>query len=323
MSVINTLKITFKSVTFATGLTLGIVSSHLLVTEAQAQSTVASTQVTQQNGEFQVRNLYVKKIANPQAKGAPIIFIPGLSSGAYVWEESVKRLQANHEIYLITLAGFHGRPVAEGATLASSKEALVELIQSQKIDRPYLVGHSLGSALSIWFAQQHSGLIRGVFGVDGLPVFPGTENVPAAQRPAMAANARQSMVSLNKETFAQQQTQYMRFMGVLNEQLADQIGAESAKSDPATVANFMGELLAMDMRADLPAITVPVAIISPYHAPDFARANISFEAKNDYYRRLMQGTPQLEVIGIDQARHFPMYDQAEQFNSHLVKFVSH
>ncbi len=272
--------------------------------------------------QLQVGSMYVEKYANPTAKGAPVIFIPGLSSGAYVWDEAVKRLRQDHELYVVTLAGFHGRPAVAGAKLATAKESLLKLIQDEHIAKPVIVGHSLGSALAIWFAQSHSDLIRGVFGVDGLPVFPGTENMTPEQRNAMAEGGRAQFTNADQATFAAQQAQYMRFVGVIDEKVADRLGTESAKSHPASVGNYMAELLKMDMRKDLPAISVPVAIVSPYYAPDFARANMSAETKHAYYRTLMQGTPQLSIIPINDARHFPMYDQAELFHDELTRFIN-
>lgn len=283
-----------------------------------ATATTSATNVTQ----LQLGSLHVKKYANPNAKGAPVIFIPGLSSGAYVWDEAVKRLSPDHALYVVTLAGFHGRPAMAGATLATAKESLLKLIQDEHIDKPVLVGHSLGSALAIWFAQSHSDLIRGVFGVDGLPVFPGTENMTAEQRNAMAEGGRAQFAHADQATFSAQQTQYMRFMGVIDEKIADKLAVESAKSHPAAVGDYMADLLKMDIRKDLPAISVPVAIVSPYYAPDFVRANMSADTKHAYYRTLMQGTPQLSIIPINDSRHFPMYDQSSLFHEQLAQFIN-
>lgn len=285
--------------------------------KATAATSVSSANISQ----LQIGSMYVEKRANSQAKGAPVILIPGLSSGAYVWDEAVKRLSQDHELYVVTLAGFHGRPALAGAKLATAKESLLKLIQDERIEKPVLVGHSLGSALSVWFAQSHSGLIRGVFGVDGLPVFPGTENMTTEQRNAMAEGGRAQFAHADHATFSAQQTQYMRFMGVIDEKVADQLATESAKSDPVSVGDYMAELLKMDMRKDLPAISVPVAVVSPYYAPDFARANMSADTKHAYYRSLMQGTPQLSIVPINNSRHFPMYDQATQFHDELVRFI--
>lgn len=271
--------------------------------------------------QFQVGSMYVEKYANANAKGTPIILIPGLSSGGYVWDDTVKHLKKDHELYVITLAGFNGKPAISGPKLAKAKDSLLELIQTQKINKPVLVGHSMGSALSIWFAQTHSNLISGVFGVDGLPVFPRSESMSLEQRSTVASNLQVQMGSADQKSYAQQQVQYMRTMGVVDLQLADKIGALSAQSDPVATAEYMADLFRLDLRKDLPAISVPLALVSPYYAPDFAAINVSAEAKHAYYEGLMKGTPKLRMVPIAGSRHFPMYDQPQVFQEKLAEFL--
>ncbi len=185
------------------------------------------------------------------------------------------------------------------------------MIVSRKLDKPVLVGHSLGAALSIGFAQQHSDLIRGVVAIDGLPVFPGTENTPSAQRPQVAAGVRASMAGASKELFALQQQQYMRGIGVTDMARADELAKLSARSDLGTVVDAMAELFALDLRPGLPNIKVPVLLIAPYFEPDSAQTGTTREMKTAYYTALMAGTPKLQVQSIAPARHFVMFDQPQ------------
>ena len=258
------------------------VATYQMAVAAPVTATAAVTKAEQ----FQVGSMYVEKYANANAKGAPIILIPGLSSGGYVWDDTVKHLQKNHELYVITLAGFNGKPAIDGPKLAKAKESLLELVQTQKIQKPVLVGHSMGSALSIWFAQTHSNLISGVFGVDGLPVFPRSENMSLEQRSTVASNLQVQMGSADQKSYAQQQVQYMRTMGVVDLQLADKIAALSAQSDPVATAEYMADLFRLDLRKDLPAISVPLALVSPYYAPDFAAMNGLRRSQTCLLRRL-------------------------------------
>src|SRR3546814_9828241 len=73
--------------------------------------------------------------------------------------------------------------------------SLLQLIEQLKIDKPVLVGHSLGGTLALRFAGEHPELISGVVAVDGLPIFPGMERVSAEQRKAMAAQMQRQMAA--------------------------------------------------------------------------------------------------------------------------------
>jgi pimeloyl-ACP methyl ester carboxylesterase len=298
-------------------LTKNIIKTLLVANIAFAS--VGFTQAQETNNKpFQVGSMQVVKHGN---KGTPIILIPGLASGGYIWDRTVTQLKEQHVLYVVTLAGFNGLPAMEGPKLAKAKASLLELIQTQKIDKPILVGHSLGAALSTWFAEDHSNLIRGVFAVDGLPVFPRTENVPSAQRSAMAQGMRAQLAGASKEVFAQQQLQYMRTTGVVDEKMAQTLGELSAKSDQAASAEYMADLIMMDIRSDLGKIKVPFTMISPYYAPDFAAVNISEEAKTAYYASLIPNLPQLKMVSISGSRHFPMVDQPVVFAEKLQQFL--
>ncbi len=273
------------------------------------------------SASFQVGSMYVEVRGNGAGKGAPIILIPGLSSGPYVWDATVKQLEKDHTLYLVTLAGFNGKAPMPGAMMEQARQSLLDLIRSKKIEQPILIGHSLGAILSIWFAEQNPALIRAVFAVDGLPVFPRTETMTAEQRQAMAQGVKAQMAAETPESFAVSQLQYMQNIGVINPALAKTLAQRSASSDRAAVAQYMSELLAMDIRKDLPAISVPVALVVPYNAPDMAAAGITEPAKAAYYASLLAGTPKLQVLSIKDARHFAMLDQPRVFAEKLAGFI--
>jgi len=101
-----------------------------------------------------------------------------------VLDETVARLKKDHVLYVVTLAGFEGVAPVQGRLLELAGDSLLQLIRTQHLDRPVLIGHSLGGTLSIQFAESHSDSISGVVAVDGLPIFPGTEGVPGWPRSA-------------------------------------------------------------------------------------------------------------------------------------------
>jgi pimeloyl-ACP methyl ester carboxylesterase len=243
-------------------------------------------------------------------RGRPLILVPGLGSGAWAWQDTVRQFSGEHVVYVVTLAGFDGRAAVAGNTLDNAQNSLRELIVSRKLAKPVLVGHSLGAALSIAFAEQHSDLIGGVVAVDGLPVFPGSENAPAAQRAQMAAGVKASMAAASKEMFALQQQQYMRGVGTTDMARADELAKLSARSDPATMIDAMSELFALDLRPGLPNIKVPAS-----------QAGMTRDAKTAYYTSLMAGTPKLEVVSIAPSRHFVMFDQPQMLNDALRAYL--
>lgn len=255
-------------------------------------------------------------------RGRPMILVPGLASGAWAWQGMVERLKGAHVLYVVTPAGFSGRPALPGDPVAATRQALKDLIVQRGIKAPVLVGHSLGATLSLALAQDEPGLVGGVVAIDGLPVFPGTELLPKDQRAHMAAGVAARTSGMAKPMFDAQQKSYMRTIGSIDMARADDMAVMTSASDPAAVTAYMTGILELDLRDKLPAITAPVLVIAPYYAPDAVQGNISMEEKVAYYQKLMAGTPKLKVIPVAPARHFAMIDQPDAVADAIRAFAS-
>jgi pimeloyl-ACP methyl ester carboxylesterase len=245
-------------------------------------------------------------------RGRPLVLVPGLASGAWAWQGLVSEFSREHVVYVVTLPGFDGRPAVAGNALDAARQSLIELISARRLDKPVLVGHSLGGILALAVAEEQPALVGGVVSIDGLPVFPGTEELPLAQRLQMAQGAKARVAGISAAAFGEQQQRYMRGIGVLDMDKADELARLSARSDPAAVGQYVADTLAVDLRPGLGKIGAPVLLLAPYFEADAAQRQISQQDTVDYYKRLMEGTPRLEVVSITPSRHFAMFDQPAQ-----------
>ncbi|MEO8999377.1 MAG: alpha/beta hydrolase [Rhodanobacter sp.] len=283
-------------------------SAAVLAHEAAAASTVGTLKV-ERHGDH----------------GRPVILIPGLQGGPWVWQQTIARLQKDHVVYAVTLAGFDGMPApSDGGNLFDRADAsLLQLIEQQKIVKPVLVGHSLGGTLALRFAGEHAGLISGVVAVDGLPIFPGMDRVSAEQRLAMAAQMRTTMAAVTPEQFQAQGLGYMQNIGVIDPQLAVRYAPMNARSDIKASAEYMADDLASDGRPGLKNASVPILEISPYNAPDFSHPPMimSEAQKTAYYQSLLANAPNAKVVSISPSRHYVMLDQPVKFQQVLDNFL--
>jgi pimeloyl-ACP methyl ester carboxylesterase len=272
---------------------------------------------------FEIDGVLVERHGKPASRGRPLILIPGLASGGWVWEETVRAFSADHAVYVLTLPGFDGRPAAGPTPFATAQAAVAKLIAQRRLDRPVLVGHSLGGTMALALAEAQPAAVGGVVAIDGLPVFPGTDNMDAAQRQAMAEGMKARMAATNAQAFAAQQQAYMRGIGVVDMGKADDLARLTGRSDPASVAQYMADDLKLDLRAGLKNIQGPVLLIAPWFDLDNAvqGQTITEAEKRDYYRGLMAGTPKLELAMVAPARHFAMIDQPQQVNDAIRKYL--
>ena len=254
-------------------------------------------------------------------RGRPLILIPGLASGSWVWQDAIRTLRDDHVLYVVTLPGFDGRAPVAGNQLEAVQASLRQLIASRKLVKPVLVGHSMGGTLSLAIAQQHPDLIGGVVSIDGLPVFPGTEDMPAEQRPALADGIMRRMSGLTPPAFASQQRQYMRSIGVVDMARADELAKLTARSDPAATVQYMAAIMAQDLRPGLGQIKAPVLVMAPFFELDANDPTAGLDKKVEYYAELMSGAPKVNVVGIPGARHFAMIDQPQRVTDAIRSFL--
>lgn len=265
--------------------------------------------------------------------GRAVILIPGLECGPWVWQRTIADLEKNHVVYAVTLAGFDGVPApapdAKAGTLLDRADAsLLQLIERKHIDKPVLVGHSIGGTLSLRFAGEHAKLLSGVVAVDGLPIYPGMDRVSVAQRQAIAAQAKAQLATMTPAQFKAAALPYMQHMGVIDPQLAARTAPLVGRSDAKATADYMAADMAADYRSGLKQTNVPILEISPYNAPDFAAAAamskqpvMSEAQKTAYYQGLLANAPEAKVVSISPSRHFVMLDQPVKFQQTLDGFL--
>jgi pimeloyl-ACP methyl ester carboxylesterase len=271
---------------------------------------------------FEVDGVLVEQYGTKAgSKGRPLVLIPGLASGGWVWQETVRAFSADHAVYVLTLPGFDGRPAAPANAFAAARAAVAKLIEQRRLDKPVIVGHSLGATMAIAVAEDKPAQVGGVVAIDGLPVMPGTETLPPNDRSRYAAGMKARLAGQSQAIFASQQQGYMRTIGVMDMGKADDIAQLTGRSDPASVGQYAADDLELDLRPGLKDIQAPVLVLVPYFDADAGQQGLTANAKAEYYRSLMQGAAKVEVATVAPARHFAMIDQPQQVNDAIRKYL--
>ena len=289
---------------------------------SSAPAATASLEAPPAAETFTVGTLRVQRYGD---HGRPLILVPGLENGSWAWRGEIERFRHDHVVYAVTLAGFDGVPAPKHrADLAGQAVAsLADLIRSRHIDKPVLIGHSVGGALVTLFAEQHSNLIAGVVAVDGLPIFPGMEGMTRVQRQAEADKMAAEVAHATPQQFEKQAFSFMQPPCTIDPAVEARYLPLMARSDQATVAEYLKQGIPSDFRPGLKNITVPLLEISPYYAPDFSEPSMkSTEAeKTAYYQLQLKGTPDARVLSISPSRHCVMFDQPEKLDRAIADFL--
>lgn len=252
-------------------------------------------------------------------KGKPIIFIPGLASSGEVWKKTVAQFSNRYECHVITLAGFADVAPITTPLLATVQKELVEYIDAKHMDRPIIVGHSLGGFLALRIAADTPTKVGRLVIVDSLPALGAVQmpDITPEQLKSMAARMRDTMKSQDAATFAEGQRRSIASMVTKPEDVERVLGW-GRKSDGATVVNAMHDLIATDLRADIARIKSPTLVLGTWIAyKDYTtRAAVEDTFKTQY--RKLEGVT-IEVA--DTARHFIMYDDPQWLLEHMEKFL--
>ena len=273
-------------------------------------------QLPQPNATFESGTLHVDRYG---VTGKPIVFIPGLSSGPWSWAEQIARFSKTNVVYALTLPGFDGRAAVSRTDLFDAFAAdFWKLLADRNIDKPVVVGHSLGGTLSFFLAEQHPQALRGIVALDGLPIFPTMAQVPDSDLPAKAAAIAKPIATQTHAQLLAYDMNFMQSIGTAEPSFVAPGAEREARSEPTAVAAWLQEDLSHDLRPQLSRITIPALELMPYAAP----SPYTEDQTLAFYRGLTAGAPDLQVVPIDGARHFAMLDKPQAVDAAITQFLA-
>lgn len=252
--------------------------------------------------------------------GPDVILIPGLASSREVWRSLATRLAATHRVHLVQLAGFAGEPWShgDGPFVAPEVEEIARYIAEAGLERPAVIGHSMGGLSGLLLAQSHPEAVGRLMIVDALPFYSamfGPAVTPEAARP-FAAQASAMILSADAEAFRAQQVQTAASLArdpVAREQIVDW----SMASDRHAFAAAMTDVMTTDARPGLAAMTIPVTAL---YATD-ADGGPPPAMAQGLWEREYAALPGIQLIRVDGSRHFIMADQPERFGALVDEFL--
>jgi pimeloyl-ACP methyl ester carboxylesterase len=244
-----------------------------------------------------------------------IIFIPGFACSGKVWDETKILYENNYTCYTLTMAGFAGVPpqsIPAKPTFLSWEKAIAAYIQQNKIDKPIIIGHSMGGALAMALAADYSDLISKIIAVDALPCLSALMNPSFQVKENNDCSVMISQItSATNEQFYQMQKQTIpRLLADTSKQ--ELVVGWSVQSDRATFAEMYCDFSNTDLRMKISAITCPALILLESQFANFK------PALEEQFKNLKSVNLQYAAKG----HHFIMYDDKEWYDNQLNSFIN-
>ena len=251
-------------------------------------------------------------------KGQPILLIPGYSCSGEVWNETVTHLKDKYECHVLTLPGFAGVPPIKNPVLQTVRDEIIRYIHDKHIQKPILMGHSLGAFMCLWISSQEPALASKVICVDGVPF------ISALTNPNVNADSLRKLPMYNAEAVAQNfvklpkdsyETNIAKSMlsQVSDSTRARQIAHWSGLSDRHTLGYTLVEMSTTDLRKEIAKIQAPTLVLGSLY---FNNEAMTQRILNEQYKALLTKTIQVAPM-----KHFIMYDNPAWFYNQIDQFM--
>jgi pimeloyl-ACP methyl ester carboxylesterase len=254
--------------------------------------------------------------------GPDVILIPGLSSSPEVWQSTIAAMPG-YRYHLVHVAGFAGRAPganASGPVVEPVAEEIARYIRETGLQRPAIVGHSLGGFWGMMIAARHPQLASRVMVVDMMPFMGAMFGGPNATVETVRPIAEQIRQGIGSSAGAQRDTMAKATIDsmVRTEALRPQAVRHSLASDGTVSGQAMYDLITTNLIPELPKIQVPLTVLW-VRAPG---APVTEEQMAGFYSASYAAAKQAKLVRIPNAYHFIMWDEPAAFQRELRAFLT-
>jgi pimeloyl-ACP methyl ester carboxylesterase len=256
-----------------------------------------------------------------EGEGSDVILIPGLSSSPRVWREMVRAVPG-HRYHLVQISGFAGQARggnAEGAVAAPVAEEIARYIAARGLEKPAVIGHSMGGTIGMMLAARHPDVLSGLMVVDMFPFLGAMFGPPGTTAESVKPMADNLLTQMRAADPAARQLRATATIDSMIDTAAMRQGAldDSLKSDPDVAARAFHELIVTDLRPELGKISVPTTVL--YVVPK--APGVTEEKMDGWYKAAYAPLKGVTLKRIPSSAHFIMWDQSEQFQAEVKGFL--
>lgn len=274
-----------------------------------------------QHADFESGRFHVR-IDGPEHPVGDVILIPGLSSSPEVWDGLTEQLKGRYRVHRVHIQGFAGAPAEDNATgpvSAPVAEDLARYIAEQHLNRPAVIGHSMGGTIAMMLAARHPDSVGKLMVVDMVPFMGAMFGGPGATAESVVPMADQYYAGMASGPEEQYRAQGAAMVTSMINTEAARAGPleDSATSDRAVSASAFRELIVTDLRPELPRITAPTTVL-------YVRFNdprMTNDMVDGIYQASFATLPSARLKRIDDSAHFIMLDQPAAFAAEVNAFL--
>lgn len=252
----------------------------------------------------------VRRIGNGKQA---VVLIPGFACSGQVWNQTVDTLQSNYSCYVLTMPGFSGVPPEGNPSFKNWAKKIIDFIRKENIEKPILIGHSMGGGLALYIASTNTDLVKSIVVVDALPCLAAIYNPNFQTKKITAdefAEAEARLLGMNDELFNRQA--YISATSLTTDSLRyNDLVKWSLLSDRKTYAKMYCDYSNVDLRSAITHISVPTLVLLEH----------PFKRIAPIVEQQFGNLPTLRIEYAEKGLHFIMFDDWEWYIHQLIDFL--
>ena len=257
-----------------------------------------------------------------RGSGPDVIMVPGVAGHREeAWGGVIETLDDRYRLHLVQVNGFAGAPAGantEGEVAAPVATEIARYIRGTDLERPAVIGHSMGGAVGMMMAARDPDLVERLMVVDMMPYLGDVFAPPGTPPEGIRAMADQIHADILASPPGGGMLGQMFPTMTLRTDLVPMLMRHVRESDPRTMAAAFRELIVTDLRPELARITAPVTVLY-VQSPEVPLPPEQFDAE---VARLYANVPRARLVRFDQSRHFLQWDQPERFVTEVDAFMA-
>ncbi len=251
----------------------------------------------------------------------PMLLVHGYGAMWQHWNRNIPAFEQDYKVYALDLLGFgeSEKPNAQYGLSLWAKQ-IEAFLRFKQVSQTILVGHSMGGASSLWFANEHPELVKALVLVDASGIFP--DEVSTFERVLYRAVGSpiigEAMFMLFANEFGARQSLVPTYLDTA--QVTDELVAQFAKPLRSAGAihaylapsrnpeRFLFEQFPRPCRYNGSALLV------------WGEKDLAFPPEK-VLPKFREIVPQADVAILPNTRHCPQHEVSEIFNQTLIGFL--
>lgn len=262
-----------------------------------------------------------------------VILIPEINCDHSVWETFAARNAERYTMHLVQLPGYAGSaapetppptwPISDRPWYANAVEAVRVYIQEKGLEKPLLVGASIGGYLAMRVGLEYPELVGGIVSLDHPPAVA----LQGAGGPPMTIEKRREVVngpmgknllSMSEEAW-EEHWSFVESGASMDPERAKAIGAMMGRHSPMVGARYLLEALSDDLGAELRTTGARVLVIGTVADRDmFYGSRLDLRR---FWARAVPRNPSVQMVVFEDCRHFVSEDAPEELDRAIEAFL--